>query len=405
MNLGTGTIALPGGVADGLTYDMTARPCRPRSPRRSCGDATITPVDRTEELELLPPPVRNLAADLVEGREFGWDQMAAIRDAFVNGGFYDASPDTPPGPLLRPHRHDARGSDPRRRVRGAVRRRGRRDGPGRRPAGARRRRLRAAGRRLAQRPGRRHRQRHLGVGRARRRRARLGPRRRDPRSLPRAGPGGAGRDDAGDRHPQPAATAAAAAERRAAAPARRGGRGRGDGADPRSRSTTAGGLAPWAVVAVGVAGVPIALLLLFALVVVGWKLLRRHRRRTRPTPTARIAGAWAEAIDRCTEAGAPRLTDVTPQRARPGVRRRPAASTTSSPTCARSPARSTGPRTPPRAPADEHADAAWQASDEVSAELRRERSLAPAVAHAPRPATTAPRPRHAAAPARPRTAR
>ena len=60
-------------------------------------EADITFVDRSEELELLPPPVRNLAADLVEGRESGWDQMAAIQEAFVTGGFYDASPDTPPG--------------------------------------------------------------------------------------------------------------------------------------------------------------------------------------------------------------------------------------------------------------------------------------------------------------------
>ena len=57
----------------------------------------ITPVDRSEELELLPPPVRNLAADLVEGKETGWAQMAAIRDKFVNEGFYDVTPETPPG--------------------------------------------------------------------------------------------------------------------------------------------------------------------------------------------------------------------------------------------------------------------------------------------------------------------
>ena len=41
--------------------------------------------------------MRNLAADLVEGRDAGWDQLAAIRDEFVNVGFYDATPDTPPG--------------------------------------------------------------------------------------------------------------------------------------------------------------------------------------------------------------------------------------------------------------------------------------------------------------------
>ena len=41
--------------------------------------------------------MRNLAADLVEGRDRGWDQLAAIRDEFVGSGFYDATVDTPPG--------------------------------------------------------------------------------------------------------------------------------------------------------------------------------------------------------------------------------------------------------------------------------------------------------------------
>jgi len=132
------------------------------------------------------------------------------------------------------------------------------------------------------------------------------------------------------------------------------------------------GLAPWAVVAVGVAGVPIAMFALFALVVVGWKVLRRRRRRTRPSPTARIAGAWAEAIDRCSEVGAPRLTGVTPnERVRVYVDDqrldevesdlRSLAGQVDRATYAAGP------------PADEHAAEAWRASDEVSAELRRGR--------------------------------
>ena len=134
------------------------------------------------------------------------------------------------------------------------------------------------------------------------------------------------------------------------------------------------GLAPWAAVAVGVAGVPIAMLLLFTLVVVGWKLLRRHRRRTRPTPTGRIAGAWAEAIDRCNEAGAPRLTDVTPsERVQVYVADQSLDNVESDlRTLAGQVDRAAFAAVPP---ADEHADAAWRASDEVSAELRRERSL------------------------------
>ena len=157
MNLGTGTVALPGGVPDGLTYDGALGRRSPTVTEQQLLDATITPVDRSEELELLPPPVRNLAADLVEGHDGGWDQMAAIRDEFVDQGYYDATPTrrpaTPtgasPAMLERPDAHH--------RVRGAVRRRSGGDGRGRRAAGARRRRLRDPRRRLAGRLGRRHR--------------------------------------------------------------------------------------------------------------------------------------------------------------------------------------------------------------------------------------------------------
>ena len=54
MNLGTGTVALPGGVADGLTYEITSA-VMPEITEEQLFDAAITPVDRTEQLELLPP--------------------------------------------------------------------------------------------------------------------------------------------------------------------------------------------------------------------------------------------------------------------------------------------------------------------------------------------------------------
>ena len=92
----TGTVALPGGVADGLTYEVTSAVV-PEYDGAALAAAAIEPVDRSEELELLPPPVRNLAADLVEGRDRGWDQVTAIRDEFVDNGYYDVTPDTPPG--------------------------------------------------------------------------------------------------------------------------------------------------------------------------------------------------------------------------------------------------------------------------------------------------------------------
>ena len=165
-----------------------------------------------------------------------------------------------------------------------------------------------------------------------------------------------------------------------------------------------GGLAPWAAVAVGVAAVPIGLLL----------ALRARRSSAgrccaatggarRPSPTARIAGAWAEAIDRCTEAGAPPMTAVTPhERVQAYVRDqhldevepdlRVLAGQVDRATYAAS------------APDDGHADDAWRASDEVSAELRRTRTRCATVAHAPRSPPPAPRPRdvrRSAAPAGP----
>ena len=96
LNLQTGTVALPGGVPNGLTFDVTSSVI-PTPTEAELATTTVTPVDRTEELKLLQPPVRNLAADLVEGRDQGWGQMAAIRDEFVNRGFYDATADTAPG--------------------------------------------------------------------------------------------------------------------------------------------------------------------------------------------------------------------------------------------------------------------------------------------------------------------
>ena len=107
------------------------------------------------------------------------------------------------------------------------------------------------------------------------------------------------------------------------------------------------GLAAWAVVAVGVAGVPLTLLVLFALVVIAWKLVRRARRRRRASTTARVAGAWAEAVDRCTETGAPRLDRHDTPRDGRRVRRRPGARHRRRGRCGGWPTRSTGRRSPP----------------------------------------------------------
>jgi hypothetical protein len=368
MNLGTGTIALPGGVADGLTYDVRSA-VPPEVTEEQLRDAEITPVDRAEELKLLPPPVRNLAADLVEGREFGWDQMAAIRDAFVEGGFYDASPETPPG-----HSYGRIASlleDPTRVVGFEEQ-------------------YAASAAVMAQVAG-------LPV------RVVVGY-----ELTPDAWRNGSADVTANDisawveldagelgwvavdvtpdrsRVPDPESEGATTQEiaipnppppppppPNVEPPRQRDDEIDDDAMEPIAFDVSDRiGLAPWAAVAVAVAGIPLGLLVLFVAVVVVWKALRRRRRRSRPSPTGRIAGAWAEAIDRCTEAGAPRLADVTPLE-RVGVYARDERLDDLEPdlrTLAATVDRAAYSAVPP---GDDHAAAAWRASDVVAAELRR----------------------------------
>ncbi|MEO5899636.1 MAG: DUF4129 domain-containing transglutaminase family protein, partial [Ilumatobacteraceae bacterium] len=58
---------------------------------------SVTALPPSAQLDGLPPSIRNLGADIVEGKAFGWAQVAAIRDTLRNDGFYDASPTAPPG--------------------------------------------------------------------------------------------------------------------------------------------------------------------------------------------------------------------------------------------------------------------------------------------------------------------
>ena len=397
MNLGTGTIALPGGVPDGLTYEVRSA-IPPEVSEDQLRDAKIRSVDHSKELELLPKPVRNLAADLVQGHDAGWEQMAAIRDEFVNSGFYDATPDTPPGHSYG--RIAAMLTDPARIVGFEEQ-------------------YAAAAALMAEVAG-------LPV------RVVVGY--EIPPDAWKNGSADVTADDisawveldAGDlgwvpvdvtpdrsRTPDPEAQGATTQQVAIpnpppppppppeVQPPRQEERKPDDkNIDPITfRWGDGAGLAAWAVVAAGVATVPILLLLAFVALVVGWKAVRRWRRRTRPTTTGRIAGAWAEAIDRCTEAGAPRLTEVTPQervgvyvhdaRARRGRGRS-------------SPARRTG------RPGHVRGDGAGCRARRrrVALQRRRRRRTAPssrprpAGADAPRPPTTAPRPRDPAVPGR-----
>ena len=313
MNMLTGTVALPGGVTDGLTYQIRSAVI-PDVPEDELAVAPITPVDRTEQLELLPPPVRNLAADLVEGQDRGWPQLAAIRDEFVDQGFYDVTEDTAPGHsygriaamLEEPDR--IVGFEEQYAAAAAVMAQVA-ELPVRVVVG-----YRVPAAVVAQRARRGHRRRHRRMGGARRRRARVDPGRRHAGPLADARSRHPGQHDRADRHPQPPAAASAAAPDRAAPPGGGGHRHRGGGRARRARvrhghrARAVGRHRPRRGRLCRS-----VLLVLFALLVVGWKLVRRQRRRNRPSTTGRVAGAWAEAVDRCTESGAPRLTGTTPQ--------------------------------------------------------------------------------------------
>ena len=342
----TGTIALPGGVPDGLTYEVRSAVPPAVTERAAARRRRSRTIDRSKELELLPPPVRNLAADLVEGRDAGWDQMAAIRDEFVNQRLLRRDARHAARPLLRPHRHDAHRPDPHRRVRGAVRRRRRRDG--RRSPGCRSGWSSAtrSPRRLAQRQGRCHRERHLGMGRARRRR-RSGGSPSTSRRTARARPTPRPRAPRPSRWPSPTRRRLPRRHRTSSRRARRSARSTSRRS---TRSPTLGatgaGWPVWAVVTTAVDRRCRSLLVLaFVAVVVGWKALRRRRRRTRPTTTGshrRRVGRGDRPLHRGRRAAAHRRHAA---RADRRVRRRGRARPTSSPTCGDSPPRSTGPRT------------------------------------------------------------
>ncbi|HWM21679.1 MAG TPA: transglutaminaseTgpA domain-containing protein [Ilumatobacteraceae bacterium] len=95
-NIETGTLAIADGVAPGTTYTVTALV----PPERSDDELTTYPIEETGsdfDLEVLPPQINNLAADITEGIDFGWGQVAAVRDRFTATGFYDKSTNTPPG--------------------------------------------------------------------------------------------------------------------------------------------------------------------------------------------------------------------------------------------------------------------------------------------------------------------
>jgi transglutaminase-like putative cysteine protease len=368
LNMRTGTIALPGGVPDGLTYEVRSA-VPPAVTDEQLRDADIATIDRSKELELLPPPVRNLAADLVEGRDAGWDQLAAIRDEFVNVGFYDATPDTPPGHSYG--RIATMLTDPTRIV-----------GFEEQYAAAAAVMAEVAGLPVRVVVG-------YEVSPDAWRNGKVDVTANDISAWVELDAGDLGWvpvDVTPDRSRTPDPEAQGATTQQVAIPnpppppppppdvepPRQEERKADDSKiDPITHTWGDGaGWPAWAVVTTVAIGLPLLLVLVFVALVVGWKALRRRRRRTRPTTTDRIAGAWAEAIDRCTEAGAPRLTDVTPHE-RIGVYVDDAELEPVEPDLRRLATQVDRAAYAATAPGDEHAAEAWRCSDEVAAELLR----------------------------------
>jgi len=95
-NAETNTLAVTSGLHDGLGYTVTAlAPPDPTDEELRADDLAVVP--EAVDLEALPPQIRNLAADVTEGIDHGWGQVAAIRDLFSGEGFYDKTTRVPPG--------------------------------------------------------------------------------------------------------------------------------------------------------------------------------------------------------------------------------------------------------------------------------------------------------------------
>jgi hypothetical protein len=92
----TNTLAVTSGVADGMTYTVDALQL-PDLSDEELRAADLYVVEDSVDREALPPQIRNIAADVTEGIDHGWGQIAAIRDLFGGEGFYDKTTRVPPG--------------------------------------------------------------------------------------------------------------------------------------------------------------------------------------------------------------------------------------------------------------------------------------------------------------------
>ncbi len=310
MNLATGTLALPSGVRPGLSYDLRFDVV-PELDDRVLAELPVTPNPAASEVDVIPPPVRNLAADVLEGADQGWEQAAAVRDRFVADGFYDTSPLSRPGHSY--FRLAEFLDDPERLV-----------GFEEQYAAAA-----AVVARIAQLPAR------VVVGY-------VVPESRydaDGAAVVRAGDisawveievdtaGWVPIDVTPDRSREPAAEATGVTIEEVAVPSPPpppdipqnqdvfSGNTAEDEDEPEEEdeedTTTTGEVSTAAVLGIAAGGVFALLLVAFATIAL-WKVRRRRLRRTDPDDAARVGFAWREVLDRYHEAGLPIRSRATP---------------------------------------------------------------------------------------------
>lgn len=98
LNLGTATLAAPAGMRPGDTYTVVSQLPTVLADN-AIEKAVIREEDESNDINLVPAPIRNLADRFVIGRDFGGAQVAAIRDLLTNEeiAFYDVTEAQPPG--------------------------------------------------------------------------------------------------------------------------------------------------------------------------------------------------------------------------------------------------------------------------------------------------------------------
>jgi len=87
MNKRTRTLAVPASVGEGTTYTILSY----EVPTRELDELETANLGYDSNrfgLELLPPSLQNVAADIVEGIDPGWGQVAALQTYLRDGGFY-----------------------------------------------------------------------------------------------------------------------------------------------------------------------------------------------------------------------------------------------------------------------------------------------------------------------------